>query len=137
MNSAATSKPKPSTKVSVMNNCSSAFNCGAEYSAMKMQIDLLSERVKQLEDEAKKTSKYISTAVSLLKLQRFLLILLPIVELIVIGIVMYIFANHNLIGYTVIGLIGITTIINGWALPKQMKDIESRLCKVEDKKEEY
>lgn len=132
MNS-VTPNPKTYTKISALNNCSSAFNCGAEYSTMKMQVDLLSERVESLEMDKKKTSKYVSVAVNLMKLQRFLLILLPIVELIVVGIVMYLFAGHNAIGYTVIALIGISTVINGFALPKQMKDIEDRLSKIEDK----
>lgn len=112
-------------------SCGSAFNCGAEYAALQAQVEQLTAKVEQLECESKETYKYVEAATGLIKLQRFLLVLLPLVELIVVGLVIYFFSNSNVVGYTIIGLIGLTTLINGFYLPNQMKSLEERLSKIE------
>lgn len=112
-------------------SCGSAFNCGAEYAALQAQVEVLSERVEQMEYQNEQSGKYVQAATALIKLQRFLLILLPIIEVIVVGIVIYFFSEWNAVGYTIIGLVGVTTIINGFYLPNQMKNIEDRVSKIE------
>lgn len=115
-------------------SCGSAFNCGAEYAALQAQVEQLAIKVERLECESKETHKYVQAATGLIKLQRFLLILLPLVELVVVGLVIYFFSNSNVVGYTIIGLIGLTTLINGFYLPNQMKNLEERLSRVESNK---
>lgn len=133
-NNSSSSRRSTSTQsqyVRPSQSCGSAFNCGAEYAALQAQVEQLSERVEQLEYEKEQSNKYVQTATSLIKLQRFLLILLPLVELIVVGLVIYFFSNSNVVGYTIIGLVGLTTLINGFYLPNQMKSIEERISKIE------
>lgn len=115
-------------------SCGSAFNCGAEYAALQAQVEQLTTNVERLECESKETHKYVQAATGLIKLQRFLLVLLPLVELIVVGLVIYFFSNSNVVGYTIIGLIGLTTLINGFYLPNQIKSLEERLSKIESNK---
>lgn len=115
-------------------SCGSAFNCGAEYAALQAQVEQLTTKVERLECESKETHKYVQAATGLIKLQRFLLVLLPLVELIVVGLVIYFFSNSNVVGYTIIGLVGLTTLINGFYLPNQIKSVEERLSKIESNK---
>lgn len=137
MNDTATSSQRTMTQsqyVRQSQSCGSAFNCGAEYAALQAQVEQLAKQVERLECESKETHKYVQAATGLIKLQRFLLILLPLVELIVVGLVIYFFSNSNVVGYTIIGLVGLTTLINGFYLPNQMKNLEERISKVESNK---
>ncbi len=116
-------------------SCGSAFNCGAEYASLQARVEQLATQVERLECESKETHKYVQAATGLIKLQRFLLILLPLVELVVVGLVIYFFSDSNVVGYTIIGLVGLTTLINGFYLPNQMKSLEERLSRVESNKQ--
>ena len=131
-NNSTTSRRSTSSQYVKSNqSCGSAFNCGAEYSALQSQVDHLLGRLEQLEHEKEQSKKYVQLATKLINLQRFMLILLPIVELMVIGLVIYFFSHSNIVVYSIISLIGLSTIINGLVLPTQMKNIEERIDKIE------
>lgn len=112
-------------------SCSSAFNCGAEYKALEARFNEISNRVVELENENKQKAGYYKQAKSLIQLQRFILVLLPVIELLIIGCVVYYFNQKNVFAYSLIGLVGLTTLINGFFLPKQIKEIEKRVDKLE------
>lgn len=131
-NNSTTSRRSTSSQYVKSNqSCGSAFNCGAEYAALQSQVDHLLGRLEQLEHEKEQSKKYVQLATKLINLQRFMLILLPIVELIVIGLVIYFFSHSNIVVYSIISFIGISIIINGLVLPTQMKNIEERIDKIE------
>lgn len=123
--------PRQSQYIMSQQSCSSAFNCGYEYNVMETKLTLLSERVSELEADREKQIDFFNKASKLIQIQRYILIILPIIELIIVGVVAYFFSSINSILYVVVGLIGITTIINGFFVPKQIKDLEKRVESVE------
>lgn len=117
--------------VTQQQSCSSAFNCGQEYHALDLKLQLLAERVEDLEEDRKMKNLLLERTGSLIQIIRIILVLLPIVEIAVVGVVAYFLNNKSAIIYSLVGLIGLTTLINGFFLPKQIKDLEKRIEHVE------
>lgn len=115
--------------------CSSSFNCGMEYKAIYVKVENLESKVERLEKENKKIRDYYDEATKLIQLHRYFLIILPIVEFIIVGIVSYYFNKSNGLAYGIMGFLGISIFVNGFVLPKQIKELSDKVKDLEKKDE--
>lgn len=113
-------------------SCSSAFNCGQEYSTLEAKINMLTDRVNELEKDRKRKLELMDRVSGLINLQRYIIIMLPIVGLAIVGIIAYFLCSKSTALYSILGLLGMSAIINSFFVPKQIKDLEKKIKMLED-----
>lgn len=113
--------------------CGSSFNCGSEYTLLKIKVEDLSKKVENLENENNNIKRYYEDARKLITLQRYILVILPIISLIIVGLVIYFFNNNNYIVFSIIGFLGLSIFTNGINLPKSLEELERKVEKLENK----